>query len=66
MVELHVEGMTCNHCVNAVTRSVKAVDANAQVNVDLASGRVRVESAALPHDISAAIEDAGYTVSSAS
>jgi len=64
MIELQVEGMSCGHCVNAVTKSVRDVDANAKVEVDLAAHRVRVESTAAPDKIKAAISDAGYDVKS--
>ena len=64
MYELHVEGMSCNHCVSKVTKSVIEVDANAKVEVDLKSQKVRVDSKADLGDISAALADAGYPVSS--
>lgn len=63
MYELQVEGMTCNHCVSKVTRSVKGVDATATVDVDLKTRTVRIESAAELQDISAAIDEVGYAVS---
>ena len=65
MYELQVEGMTCGHCVKAVTRSVQAVDDTAQVDVDLAGKTVRVETKADITAVKAAIDDAGYTVTSA-
>lgn len=62
MYELQVEKMSCGHCVNAVTKSVQAVDAQAQVEVDLAQRKVRVQSGAELAKIVAAIDDAGYPV----
>lgn len=62
MYELQVEKMSCGHCVNAVTKSVQAVDAQAQVQVDLAQRKVRVQSGAELAKIAAAIDDAGYPV----
>lgn len=62
MVEFQVEGMSCSHCVNAVTRSVHAVDGDAKVEVDLGAQRVRVESTADVEKIAGAIVDAGYPV----
>jgi copper chaperone CopZ len=62
MYELHVEGMSCNHCVSTVTRSVLAVDHAAQVKVDLATNRVRVESKADIDLIKNAVDEAGYPV----
>lgn len=62
MLELKVEGMSCGHCVKAVTESVQALDAGARVEVDLQAGKVRVESSAAPESIAGAIADAGYEV----
>jgi copper chaperone len=62
MYELQVEGMSCGHCVNAVTKSVQAIDASAKVEVDLASQKVCVTSAATLEDIQSAISEAGYPV----
>lgn len=62
MYELQVEKMSCGHCVNAVTKSVQAVDAQAQVEVDLAQRKVRVQSGAELAQIVAAIDEAGYPV----
>ncbi len=62
MYELKVEGMSCGHCVSAVTKSVQAVDAAAKVDVDLAQQKVSVNSAAGLEAIKAAVEDAGYPV----
>lgn len=55
-----VKGMTCGHCVKAVTNAVHEVDADARVDVDLASGTVRVESKMSSVSIGHAIEEAGY------
>lgn len=63
MYELKVEGMTCNHCVSAVTQAVRSIDSNARINVDLVAQRVWVESDAGMAEINAAVADAGYDVS---
>jgi len=62
MYELKVEGMSCGHCVNAVTKSVQAVDAGATVEVDLPQQKVTVNTSAPLEAITAAVEDAGYPV----
>jgi copper chaperone len=57
-----VSGMTCSHCVNAVTEEVSQLDGVRDVQVDLATGAVTVTSDA-PLDESAvrgAVEEAGY------
>nr|WP_308616812.1 heavy metal translocating P-type ATPase [Massilia arenae] len=62
MYELTVEGMSCNHCVGRVTKSVQAVDADAKVAIDLDKASVRIDSQADLDRIVAAIDGAGYPV----
>ena len=62
MTEFKVAGMSCQHCVKAVTSSIQALDARARVEVDLASGLVKVESNQESAALKAAIDEAGYTV----
>lgn len=59
-----VEGMTCGHCVNSVTQEVSALVGVLNVQVDLASGNVAVESRDPLNraDVAAAVEEAGYTL----
>jgi copper chaperone len=57
-----VQGMTCGHCVKAVTRAVQAVDPAAKVEVDLPGGRVTIDSGADRDRLAAAIRDEGYAV----
>jgi copper chaperone len=57
-----VEGMSCGHCVGAVTNAVKSVDPQAKVTVDLASGKVEVQSLQDAAAIAKAIQDEGYPV----
>lgn len=64
MYELQVDGMSCDHCVSAVTKSVRSVDSDAKVDVDLASKKVRIDSQANLEALAAAIAEAGYPVSS--
>jgi copper chaperone len=62
MYELQVEGMSCSHCVGAVTKSVLGVDSGAKVDVDLKTKLVRVESKQGIESIKEAVTDAGYEV----
>ena len=57
-----VQGMSCGHCVGAVTQAVRAVDPEADVKVDLASGKVEVQSSQDRTAIARAIEEEGYRV----
>ncbi len=59
-----VLGMTCDHCVAAVTSEISAIDGVTDVSVDLASGKVDVTSDVPvdPTSVKAAVDEAGYEV----
>jgi copper chaperone len=63
--QFDVRGMTCNHCVRAVTDAIRIVDATARVEVDLATGRVTVGSVAPRDRLEQAIRGEGYEVAAA-
>jgi copper chaperone len=58
-----VEGMSCGHCVNTVTKAVHDVDLVARVSADLATRKVDIESAVSRDQLATAIKNAGYAVS---
>ncbi|WP_406820795.1 heavy-metal-associated domain-containing protein [Pseudomonas sp. KnCO4] len=60
MQVFNVQGMTCGHCVKAVTQAVQAQDAAAKVEVDLAARQVRVQSELAQEQILSAIREEGY------
>ena len=57
-----VQGMTCNHCVRAVSEAVLAIDAQAQVDVDLGAHRVVVQSNQPREVLAQAMTSEGYQV----
>jgi copper ion binding protein len=59
---LKVHGMSCGHCVSAITSAVSPLSGVTGVDVDLAAGSVRVEGTPDAAAVAAAIEDAGYDV----
>jgi len=57
-----VTGMTCDHCKNAVTTELRRLDGVTDVDVDLATGGVTVQSTG-PLDraaVAAAVDEAGF------
>jgi len=62
-----VTGMTCAHCVQAVTSEISTLTGVAGVQVDLASGAVTVTSETpLTEDaVRAAVDEAGYELANA-
>ncbi len=61
---LTVVGMTCQHCVNAVTEELGALNGVRSVDVTLSSGVVTVTSdrALDDREITGAIDEAGYRI----
>nr|GLK36702.1 hypothetical protein GCM10017611_35590 [Rhodococcus wratislaviensis] len=59
-----VTGMTCNHCVSSVTEEISALPGVTNVNVDLATGKVVIDSTTDldPSAVAGAVEEAGYSV----
>lgn len=55
-----VEGMSCQHCVAAITRAVLAQDGSAQVTVDLPAGLVRVASQVPSQELLRVLAEEGY------
>ena len=60
MVELKVSGMSCGHCVKAVTAAIQAADPGASVQVSLDTGIVRAETKLSPDAVSALLAEEGY------
>jgi copper chaperone len=63
MFTLRVSGMTCGGCINAVIRAVQAQDPQAQVQADLATQIVTLETTLAPELAAELITDAGFPVS---
>ncbi|HMM83871.1 MAG: heavy-metal-associated domain-containing protein [Gammaproteobacteria bacterium] len=60
MIELTLPTMTCGHCVKTVTETIRRVDAQAQVTIDLPTHRVRIETTQPAEPFRAALAEEGY------
>lgn len=58
---LKIDGMTCGHCVAAVTKALEAVPGVESADVVLDGGRATVLHEGIPGALVAAVEDEGYT-----
>ena len=56
-----VEGMTCGHCVKAVTQALQNQDPAASVNVNLAAKEVGVDSRLSAEQVIELISEEGYS-----
>ena len=65
MLRLKVSGMTCEHCVSAVMRAVKALPNVEDVAVDLSRGEVAVSGTPEECAVREAVAEEGYEVQSA-
>ena len=58
-----VQGMTCDHCVRAITAEVGAVPGISEVVVDLEEASLTVTGVSIDEAaIVAAVDEAGYTI----
>jgi copper chaperone len=60
---LQIKGMTCEHCVRAVTKALQGVTGVDKVSVDLGAGRARVDGPADGTSLVKAVEKQGYEAS---
>ena len=64
-VKLEIEGMTCAHCVRAVSGALRGIPGVTVHGVEVGSADVSYRDAlATPAEITAALEEEGYSVRS--
>ena len=63
-IALHISGMSCGHCLNAVTRALAQVNSLETISVRMGRADLRVHDPATIESAKTAIEDAGYRVES--
>lgn len=60
-VKLDIEGMSCDHCVSAVTGALRKLDGVQVRNVSIGEATVDIEpDQANPETVAAAVSHAGY------
>lgn len=57
-----VDGMTCGHCVASVTEEVSGLPGVAEVDVELATGRLTVVGDVPREVVAAAVAEAGFVL----
>ena len=60
MIEFNVPAMSCGHCVRAITETVRQVDAQARLDIDLAAHRVQIDSSRSAEEFAKALAEKGY------
>jgi copper chaperone CopZ len=59
-ITLHIEGMTCGHCLNAVSRALHSVTGVEVKSVQIGRAEVEVPSGPAVDRVVAAVAEAGY------
>lgn len=63
--DVHIEGMSCSHCIDAVEGELKQIDGLTVEEVGIGRARVRYDASEVsPNAIESAIDEAGYSVQS--
>lgn len=63
---LHIDGMSCGHCLNAVNRSLSALEGVRIVSVAIGRADVEYDPARVgPEAIAAAVTEAGFPAAAA-
>jgi copper chaperone len=61
-IDMTITGMSCDHCVRAVTQAIRAEDPAAELRIDLQTGRLHAITALPREKVAAAVEAEGYGV----
>lgn len=62
MFTLHVSGMTCGGCINAITRAIQAQDASASVKADLTTQELQINSILSLEELTEIVTNAGFPI----
>jgi len=62
MFVIKVKGISCGHCVSAITKALAELDKTAKIQIDKASQTVRFDGDADQEEVVLAIQEAGYEV----
>lgn len=63
MIVLQVSGMSCQHCVKAISQAIHQHDAQAEVQIDLSTQTIRIANSQLqPEQLKVIVAEEGYPV----
>lgn len=60
MITFTIPSLSCGRCVAAITQAIEAIDPTAELDVELSSRSVRIDSDLPVATFAAALESAGY------
>ena len=59
---VHIEGMRCNGCTGRVTKALKAMGIDANVDLDSKTAKFSCDASVSDEAVKKAVEDLGFTV----
>ncbi|OGB02063.1 MAG: heavy metal transporter [Burkholderiales bacterium RIFCSPHIGHO2_12_FULL_61_11] len=59
-MEFDIPAISCSHCIKAITETVKALDPEAKISVDIASKKMTLETSKDRLTVVEALTEAGY------
>lgn len=59
-MEFEVKNMSCGHCASVISQTVKLVDPDAKVAVDIAGKKITIDSEEDRGKFASALTDTGY------
>lgn len=62
-ITFSVPDMSCQHCVNRITKTLEVADNAAKIEADVSSKRVAVISSLSPESIVKLLDDVGFNAS---
>lgn len=60
MLQLKIDSMTCNHCISMVTKTIQLLQKDANIEADLTTQMVNIDSKLSEEDILDALNEAAY------
>ena len=60
MITLSIDGMSCGHCITAVTKSLSAVPGVRVESVEIGTAQIEIKDASTAGQAVAALEASGY------
>lgn len=60
ILQIEISGMTCNHCVQSISKAIEELGTRCQINLSSKLAQVSYEESLQPQQIIDAIENIGF------
>ncbi|RSZ59420.1 heavy-metal-associated domain-containing protein [Massilia atriviolacea] len=63
MIKLRIPEMSCGHCAGIINKTLKELDRDAVIQIDVPARTVELDTAAAQDEVLASLAEAGYPAS---